>query len=261
MTDQIILIDKNKILQAINFINVKIDVFSSIDSTNIYLQQKKSLDRYHVCLTEHQKKGKARFNREWHSPFGQNIYFSIKTKLKIHLSELSGLSLAMAVITIKTLLTLYHPKFIPSIKWPNDIHVFRKKLSGNLIEITKSNFQNEVIIGIGLNVNMKYTCNIDQPWISLCQITGSNIDRNSIIIQLITNVITGLKKFEKSGFREFISEYRDYDCLINKTITLKILGRNLLTGICQGINKMGQLSILHAGKLHYFSSGEASIKN
>ena len=260
LTDQLILIDQAKIIQAIDASNIKLDIFNSIDSTNVYLQQQTGSDQYHFCLAEHQQQGKARFNRQWHSPFGQNIYLSIKTTLQKDLSELSGLSLAVAIIIVKTLATLF-PTLTPAIKWPNDIYLAHKKLSGNLIEVkAESNFQSQVIIGIGLNVNMKYTSNIDQPWTSLSQITGANIDRNNIIIQLINNLITGLSQFEKAGFEVFISEYRHYDYLKNKTITLETPGGKSLTGICQGVNKMGQLIISTAGKLHHFASGEASIR-
>ena len=259
LKDKLILIDKDKIDQEINACNIKLDVFKRIDSTSTYLQQKTGADQIYVCLTEYQQKGKARFNRHWCSPFGQNIYLSIKTTLQKDLSELSGLSLAVASIIVKTLTTLF-PALTPKIKWPNDIYVAHKKLSGNLIEVkAESNFQSQVIIGIGLNVNMQHALTIDQPWTSLRQILGHSLDRNNIIIHLIKNLIAGLERFEKKGFADFIATYKNYDYLKNKTITLEIPDGNSLTGTCQGVNKMGQLLILKAGKSHHFASGEASI--
>lgn len=221
MTHKLTLVNKDIIIRAVDSLNIKLDILNTTDSTNTYLQQQTQSDQYHICIAEHQQKGKARFNRQWYSPFGENIYLSIKTTLQKSLNELSGLSLSISTVIIKTLLALF-PKLTPLIKWPNDIYVLDKKLSGNLIEVKRElDFKSQVIIGIGLNVNMQYTSSIDQPWISLYQITGFNIDRNIIIIELVKNLIAGLQKFEKIGFKGFINKYSDYDYLKKKVLHWK----------------------------------------
>ena len=58
-----------------------VNVFDNIDSTTSYLLNQKLITEYHVCLCESQSQGKGRFGRTWESPFGENIYFSLKTVL------------------------------------------------------------------------------------------------------------------------------------------------------------------------------------
>ncbi len=258
-------IDQVKIQREVDFDAVKIGVFESIDSTNQYL---KTIDNsqyeYHVCIAEHQSGGKGRLQRNWYSPYAKNIYLSITHSFKKKQSELSGLSMVMALSVLKTLLTLDVPQKF-KVKWSNDVYFEDHKISGILIEtIEKNDGECKAVIGIGLNVNMtELPQNILNNWTSLKKITSKDFDRNKICILLINNLMKNINEFETRGFRHFIPEWNKYDYLVGKNISIKS-GRNTIQGSYKGIDETGHLLLetemgKKAKKVITVSSGDASI--
>ena len=63
------------------------------------------------------------------------------------------------------------------IKWPNDLYLNNKKVSGILIESLSINKEFYVSIGIGINLDIPKSNYIDQPYSNL----GKNIDQASLI--------------------------------------------------------------------------------
>lgn len=241
---------------------VQLHLFSSIDSTNRYLKDLPISEQLDVCCAEQQTQGRGRFGRTWHSPFGENIYCSSRWKLQCDLAKLSGLSLITSLAVVSTL-----KKFIDiqdiKIKWPNDILWKDKKLCGSLIEIiAESNATAQVIIGIGLNVNSdtEYHPLPDKPWCSLYEISNTLYDRNELIAHLIITLNHYITLFLNHDLQFFMNEWKQYDYLADKRITVT-QALDSLTGIACGINSIGQLLLKDdEGNLHLLSSGDTSLK-
>lgn len=94
--------------------------FSEIDSTNRFLKDLPVQNNWHVCCAEKQNQGRGRFGRSWSSPFGENIYLSIRREVQDSLSRLSGLSLIVSIAAIHALQAAGIQNEI-RIKWPNDL--------------------------------------------------------------------------------------------------------------------------------------------
>lgn len=104
-----------------------------------------------IVITERQVSGRGRFRRKWSSPVG-GIYFSLILRPEILPQEVGKINIIAAVSLAETLRELYA---LPAkIKWPNDVLVREKKISGIL---TEAGIEGEklkwVILGIGINVN------------------------------------------------------------------------------------------------------------
>ncbi|KTD56598.1 biotin-[acetylCoA carboxylase] holoenzyme synthetase and biotin operon repressor [Legionella santicrucis] len=236
-------------------------LFTSIDSTNRYLKELPISNTVDICCAEIQTHGRGRFGRQWHSPFGENIYCSSRWNLNYDLTKLSGLSLVTSLAVLATLNELKLSTNI-KIKWPNDILWNDKKLCGSLIEIiTESNSTIQVIIGIGLNVNtdtQKHPLP-DRPWCSLYEIAQQHFDRNFLIAKLITHLERYLIQFFHNDLSSFIHEWNKSDYLFGKTIQVT-QSLNTLTGIACGINQLGQLILQdESGQKHFLSSGDTSL--
>lgn len=259
------LLDEAEISNQLRFndfkLPFKLHLFTSIDSTNRYLRDIPPAKHLDICCAEIQTQGKGRFGRQWHSPFGENIYCSSRWNLNCDISRLSGLSLITSLAVLNTL-----TRFIPTeeikIKWPNDILWGNKKLCGILIEIiAESNGNAQVIIGIGLNVNTDTVSHplSDKPWCSLYEISNQQYNRNDLIASLVINLEHYITQFINKDLDCFMDEWNKYDYLAGKYICVtQSLGS--LSGIACGINQWGQLILKDKQEVtHFLSSGDTSL--
>ena len=103
-----------------------------------------------VVLAEEQTAGRGRFGRAWVSPAGRNLYLTLVLRPPLarlrSLSMVAPLATALAVQDVSDL--------SPRIKWPNDVLIGGRKLSGMLVETELSGQTVRYsLVGIGLNVN------------------------------------------------------------------------------------------------------------
>jgi len=250
-------LDVHQLSQAFN-----LHILESVDSTNHYLKQVPLSSAIDVCCAEIQTAGRGRFSRSWHSPFGENIYCSLRWHFDCDLSFLSGLSLVVSLAVVATLAELGLTDHI-RIKWPNDVLWFAKKVCGCLIEISaEGNGGADVIIGIGLNVNSATQENLlpDQPWGSLYEMCGHHFDRNQLLALLIMQLQKHIQQFIDQGFSVFQAQWQRVDYLKNQMITVSQPSGSL-TGTANGINAAGQLKLIDSqGNIHYLSSGDTSLQ-
>lgn len=243
----------------------RIDVVNVVPSTNDYLIQRLSHDIQTgtVCLAEGQTKGRGRMGREWCSPFGANIYFSLYWRFFGKLNDLSGLSLVVGLAVLEALGRICPLPFELGIKWPNDIWFKNAKLAGILIESLNhqatSPCSTDVIIGIGLNVKMPKVQILPDIWADLTQIFGFIPSRNIIVAQLLNCLVPMLKQFEQVGFQAFTTLWSQYDLLAGKTVELSgALPYQI--GIVQGVNERGELCVKIGNTLKALRYGDVTVR-
>ena len=76
LCEPLILLDTDKICNKLHEKKTQLTLFESMASTNEYLRALRHPKGIRFCLAEQQTAGKGRLNRDWHSPFGKNIYLS-----------------------------------------------------------------------------------------------------------------------------------------------------------------------------------------
>ena len=129
---------------------------SAIDSTNDYLKNlllKNTLENYTIVTAEFQHKGKGQMGGEWKSEPSKNLICSIYlNNSTIKLNNQFSINMVVCLAIKKSLNKFNIPQL--SVKWPNDIMSGSLKLCGILIENSvKNNSIQDIIIGIGMNVN------------------------------------------------------------------------------------------------------------
>jgi BirA family biotin operon repressor/biotin-[acetyl-CoA-carboxylase] ligase len=260
----LLLLDQKKIQSQLQHKSAKVHVLEKTESTNDYLKKfTHNNNKIIACLTEYQSAGKGRLERQWHSPFAENIYLSLLIPFNQDFSELSGLSLITALAichAIENVIAL--PDAGVSVKWPNDILVDGHKLAGILLEIeAESNGYSQLIIGVGINVNMQSVTkkDITQKWTSLYKLCNKYLDRNILTAKLIDTLINYVSRFFAHGITEFMQDWQQRDCLVDKDICI-INGKHKTCGTYAGINEKGHLKIKTVdGKILTFSAGDATI--
>ena len=241
--------------------NIEILVSQSTGSTNDdaknYLLEQSSLLSIHT--SEQQIAGKGRNGKQWISPKGKNIYLSIGWLTNLKHFQLDGLSLAIGTILASSLNKLTQNQV--SIKWPNDLLIENKKISGILIETIDINNKIGVVIGIGINVHMSKEegKEIDQSWIALDEVTNSKNNRNEIIGDIVNKVFLLTSLFTKEGFKPYKSEYESFDMLAGKKCSINIEGIDKTVDVL-GVNDKGEMLVKEGSENLTLRYGEVSIR-
>lgn len=163
------------------------------DSTNTLLRQH-FLDREDLftLYTDFQTAGRGQQGNGWESEKGKNLLFSTLLRdWQIPLERLFLLNQAVSLALYQAVLPTLPDDLQPylTIKWPNDLYFKDRKLAGILIEnLWQANRLHRSIAGIGLNVNQTRFLSPAPNPISLCQITGHEIERLTILHHFLRNL-------------------------------------------------------------------------
>jgi biotin-[acetyl-CoA-carboxylase] ligase BirA-like protein len=228
---------------------MKLIKLDAIDSTNDFLKALSSqddLDNFTVVTAENQTKGKGQMGSKWQSESGKNLIMSALVKEFIYNNEqVFNLSLIVSLSVIEVLKSLNIPDL--SIKWPNDIMSYNKKIGGILIENTiKSDGRIVSVVGLGLNVNQT---NFDElpNASSLAVISGHTFDKEILPALIIEKIKEKIESWENNS-AIFWSDY--YNTLFRKGIPMPFKnlnpdasGQNFM-GIIQGVSSVGKIQIM-----------------
>lgn len=235
-------------------------VYDSIGSTNaaaVKLIAENSPPPFMV-LAERQTAGRGRRGRKWVSPFGENIYYSLALRIDGGMRQLEGLSLLIGLAVLKTLREMGVQG--AGLKWPNDVLVGRRKIAGILLELVGDPADVcHVIIGIGINVNMRVTEEVDQLWTSLRLEVGSMANRNELAGKLTCNIEEYLSVHQASGFEVFRSEWEANHLWQGCAVSL-LAGSQAVDGVVLGIDSQGALRLKVGSDEKVFSGGELSLR-
>ena len=191
--------------------------FDKISSTQDYAHDLIARGEAHnktIVTALAQSAGRGRYRRTWVSHHG-NLYASFIYKSP---DRDPKLSYAVAVAIAETLISL---GLTPEIKWPNDVLIKGKKISGVLIEYS----QNFVIIGVGINIK---TC----PTVKEYKTTKiNNFVKDTDIKDVLSILIKELDKWRRVNFLSVRERWMDLAIAINKTIQyhgkpMKLIGLN-----------------------------------
>jgi BirA family biotin operon repressor/biotin-[acetyl-CoA-carboxylase] ligase len=150
-----------------------------------------------VVFAEEQTAGRGRFNRVWVSPPGLNLSFSVLFRPDKQKLPYINMAAALAVCDAASELT----GLTTTIKWPNDVRIDGKKLSGILVETdVVGNEIDHAVVGIGVNVNLdagQYP-EIASIATSLMSASGRRFDR-SVALRLVLEHLDRYYERVRSG--------------------------------------------------------------
>lgn len=168
-------------------------MFDRVDSTNrIALEMaSQGLPGGIVILAEAQEKGKGRLGREWFSPEGMNLYFSLLLRPYQPARDFPLYSLATSVALIEAIQRT--TGLAVQIKWPNDVVLEDKKLAGILLESEVRGDQSpSLVVGVGVNVNIglnDFPPELQKSATSLRMALGRPVDRADLLIELFNQLV------------------------------------------------------------------------
>jgi BirA family biotin operon repressor/biotin-[acetyl-CoA-carboxylase] ligase len=159
-----------------------------------------------LIITDFQTKGKGQRGNYWESIAGENLLFSVV--LKCNFLHPSQQFLLNQVTSIALLETLDSYMANVKVKWPNDIYVEDKKISGILIENSiKGSHIESTIIGIGLNVNQIHF--LSPKATSIKQIIGNILRRETILEEFLLHLEHYYLKLKNKKYDQIRGKYLD----------------------------------------------------
>ena len=173
--------------------------FKTLNSTNdkVKLLVKKNKKIKNICvIADKQTKGYGRRKEKWYSYRG-NLHLSILIKPNCIINKVNQLSFLSSVSVGETI-KKFKKKINLKYKWPNDILLNKKKVSGILIEtsINTKNHLKWVVIGIGVNIS-KY------PRINNIKFESTSLYKEKILTENIIFLNTLLDIFSRN-YRNWI---------------------------------------------------------
>ena len=246
------------------------EYYQELVSTNMTIASLSAEGAPHgtLVIAEKQTGGRGRRGRSWESPAGKSLYFSLLLRPEFQPEKASMLTLVMAHSVVKALeraaeSTQGAAERKATIKWPNDILVNGKKVSGILTEMQVEKGRiGHVIIGVGINVKaQEFVGELAGKASTLEQEWQMEVDRDLLLRHIMQNFEQDYESFEASGDLQPFLEYY-HSRLLNKDAYVKVLDpQEPFGGIARGITAKGELIVeKENGQTSFVYAGEVSVR-
>ena len=238
----------------------RVEYFESVPSTNTVALEKfcptAEVKTPLLVLASQQTAGRGRGANQWWS-VGGSLTFS----LVIHpanwdiaesawpkISLVSGLSVCLALRN----LALEEEDF--KLKWPNDVHLNGRKVSGVLVEVGPRSSQT-LVIGVGINVNNSFRDappELQSTATSMVDVANESACLTDVLVQVLVWIEQILNAFRRDEGC-LATMWQQHCELKGKRIEVES-GNRIIAGHCQGIDRDGALVLLtDAGTVRLFS--------
>ncbi|WP_067804744.1 biotin--[acetyl-CoA-carboxylase] ligase [Actinomadura formosensis] len=223
-----------------------------------------------VLVTEVQTAGRGRLGRTWTAPPRSGLMFSMLLRPAVPVPVLGWASLltGVAVATAIRRMTAWSQqgeRFLGArddvtvdarLKWPNDVLVGDRKLTGILAEKVDGG----LVIGVGLNVGLRED-ELPVPAATSLAIEGAPLsDRAPLLRAILREFATWYREWtalegdpERSGLR---TAYRDLCATLGREVRVELPGGERLTGTARDVDGTGRLVVAAAGGERAVSAGD-----
>ena len=237
--------------------------FEETDSTNLRAKLAAIQGEPHGALfvADKQTAGRGRKGRDWESPPGKNLYFTILLKPDFVPDKASMVTLVMGLAVTEVIRT--YCNIDAMIKWPNDVVVGGRKVCGILTELgLNGRAVDYLIVGVGINVE-------SQEFPTYLADTATCIEAESLMKadreELLARIMNRFEELYEIFVRDVNLKglQQPYnDLLINRDRKVRVLDpQGEYTGIARGITETGDLLVERPnGQLEAVFAGEVSVR-
>ncbi len=242
----------------------KIIRLDTVESTNLFAQDlllNHEVENGTVIVSRNQTKGRGQRGSIWIAEAGSNLTFSIILFLEKLRAEKQFLLNKAFCLAVYDFLKAYNFMHV-AIKWPNDILVKGKKISGMLIENTiKGENLSTIVAGFGINVNQT---NLGASLIDMA--TSMRLEQAQVFN--LEETLSTILHFIDIRYHQVINDEQtiidnDYNAVLfqlNEWCLYEANNKEFI-GCIRGVTENGQLIIEHqGGTKQLFSNKEIRFK-
>jgi len=210
-----------------------------------------------VVVAGEQTLGRGRIKRAWLSPEGSISLSIILYPGVLYLPSLIMLASLAVVHSVEKVAGLKS-----QVKWPNDVLINGRKVSGVLVESeVRGDMVNYAIIGIGINVNLRVSDfpEISSTATSLSDELGRDVSRLDVIRCLLVEVERLSLTLQAGG--SIYEEWRDSLVTLGRRVHVKS-GETTYEGIAESVARDGSLLLRHSdGNLTKIVAGDVTLRD
>lgn len=237
--------------------------FEETDSTNLQAKLASAQGAAHgtLFMADKQTAGRGRRGRNWDSPSGGNVYFTLLLKPDFAPDMASMVTLVMGMAVTEAIREYCGVEAM--IKWPNDVVVKGRKVCGILTELgLQGSAIDYLVIGVGINVGrQEFAPEIADIATSLSAETDREIDRAELLKHIVRRFEDLYEDFVGGkGLKRLRERYNAL--LINKDREVRVLDpKGEYTGLARGITDAGELWVERQdGTAVAVYAGEVSVR-
>jgi BirA family transcriptional regulator, biotin operon repressor / biotin---[acetyl-CoA-carboxylase] ligase len=197
-----------------------------------------------LIVAESQTRGRGRRSRKWIAPMGTSILTSLILRPPIKASEAQIMTLTSATAVAQAIRSVTQlPAFI---KWPNDVIIGDRKVSGILTEMrTEKDRVKFLVVGAGVTVNIsrkRLPDEIKEIATSLSAELGHHVSRIALLQEILRQLEQRYVKVKEHNTESLIAEWRDLLDTVGKQVQIT-LPRQVIRGDAIGIDETGALLV------------------
>lgn len=218
-----------------------------------------------LVASDRQAHGRGRRGRTWHSPPGENLYFSLLLRPALAAHQVAPLALLAGAALARTLAGL---GLSPRLKWPNDVLLDTpqglRKVAGILTEMASEGGRvRHVVVGIGVNVSTRaFPTELAQRATSLAQVGDRAFERLPIVASFLAVFEPAYDDFVAQGPAGALAAWQRF-ALLGQACWVEA-GAGRLAGVAEAVDETGALLMrtpdgrlvpVHAGEINWEQPG------
>lgn len=211
-----------------------------------------------LCVfAETQSRGRGRHGRNWSSPRGKGLWFSVLLRPTFPAVAVPRLTVAASVAVALSLRR--QCQLDARIKWPNDVMIRGKKVAGILTETRGEGDEIKfAVVGIGLNVNCQpadFPPDVAATATSVLIETGEEQDRTELAARLLSE-FDDCYRAALADFMSVTSEWAQLCTTLGRQVVVAV-GNRRIEGEACALHSDGALLVRKDnGQLEHVTGGQ-----
>ncbi len=245
------------------FLGQEVVYYPEVDSTNEIARRlaQQGAAEGTLVVAERQTKGKGRLGRAWISPEGEGLWFSFILRPNLLPPEAPRATLVAAVAVAQALRR--ETGLSIRIKWPNDLLLEGKKITGILTEMNSEIGRiNYLVVGIGINVNLDFETippEISATATSLSAYLKQPVSRLVLLQRCLEELEKYYELWQKGAFPEILKEWRQLSATLGNQVQIKMLD-DTIEGFAEEVELDGSLRLrLADGSVYQVIAGDVAF--
>lgn len=241
-----------------------IRVFEQTTSTNDVVEKlaRDGVKEGAVVFAESQTRGRGRLGRKWLSPGRSGLWFSILLRPDLRPQETTQLTVAAATALWRAIHN--ETGLRPEIKWPNDLLLHGRKVSGILTELTAElDRVRHVILGIGVDVNLNagdFPTELRKLATSLKLESGKPVSRSALAVAILRELDRDYARVVAGDFARVADEWEEHCTTLGHHVAIRI-GDRRIRGRAESLSEDGALLLrTEHGHLERISGGDVTLE-